>query len=143
MGKNKGYRFFNKEYLSDLLKINLELKEVEDKVFGKVIQVSPRTAYRFCLTTNSYYLIDKYGLRLFGRFRTFNHRNHSLNQGLFLLETKGDKIINSSLSQKLYKEYPFIFSGDKRLIFVESFETSDEIERIYKKIIENNGDIFS
>ncbi len=73
----------NKNYLTELLKLNFGYKEVRDVLFGTVSEIDEKIAYRFCLTTNSYYLVDKYGLRLFGRFRTFNHRNYSLNQVLF------------------------------------------------------------
>ena len=126
---------FNKAYLMELLKLNFNFDIVNDDIFGKVIEIDERTAYRFCLTTNSYYLVDKYGLRLFGRFRTFNHRNYSLNQGLFLIETKNGEIINNNLPQTLYSKFPFIFEGSKKIIFIESEDTSTVISEVYNKIL--------
>lgn len=128
---------FNKEYLMELLKLNLNFAIVKDDIFGDVIQIDERTAYRFCLTTNSYYLVDKYGLRLFGRFRTFNHRNYSLNQGLFLIETKNGEIVNNNLPQTLYSKFPYIYEGTKKIIFIESQDTSKVIEDTFNKIIKS------
>ena len=135
--------FFNKKYLMELLKINFHYKELEDSVFGKVLEVDVQTAYRFCLTTNSYYLVDEYGLRLFGRYRTFNHRNYSLNQGLFLIETNNQEIINNNLPAKLYLKHPFIYKGTKKIIFIDGSDTSNIIADVFNKIIskkKNNQD---
>lgn len=126
---------FDKNHLIKLLEINLNFNVVKDELFGKVIKLAEQDAYRFCLTTNSYYLVDKYGLRLFGRFRTFNHRNYSLNQGLFLIETKNEEIVNNNLPQTLFLKYPFIFEGAKKIVFIESKNTSTVIEDTYNKII--------
>ena len=103
-----------------ILKLNFNYKLVRDDVFEEVLELDERTAYRFCLTTNSYYLVDDYGLRLFGRFRTFNHRNYSLNQGLFLIETKKGEIVNNNLPEYLYQKYPFIYEGVKKIIFIDA-----------------------
>ena len=131
---------FDKDYLLEVLKLNFQYKIIKDKIFDEVLELDERTAYRFCLTTNSYYLIDKFGLRLFGRFRTFNHRNYSLNQGLFLIETSNGKIINNNLPVTLYSKYPFIYNGKKKIIFIDGNETSDIIEETFNKIVSNGGD---
>jgi hypothetical protein len=130
----------DKDYLLELLELNFRYKVIKDKIFDKVLELDERTAYRFCLTTNSYYLIDKYGLRLFGRFRTFNHRNYSLNQGLFLIETSNGKIINNNLPVTLCSKYPFIYKGKKKVIFIDGNETSDIIAETFNKIVSNGGD---
>ena len=129
---------FNKEYLIELLKLNFQYREIKDEVFGTVLELDARTAYRFCLTTNSYYLIDNYGLRLFGRFRTFNHRNYSLNQGLFLIETNNGEITNNNLPAQLYSNYPFIYDGKKKIIFIDGNDTPNIIADTFKKIMSNN-----
>ena len=126
---------FNKEYLIELLKLNFQYREIKDEVFGTVLELDARTAYRFCLTTNSYYLIDNYGLRLFGRFRTFNHRNYSLNQGLFLIETNNGEITNNNLPAQLYSNYPFIYDGKKKIIFIDGNDTPNIIADTFKKIM--------
>lgn len=131
---------FDKDYLLEVLKLNFQYKIIKDEIFDEVLELDERTAYRFCLTTNSYYLIDKFGLRLFGRFRTFNHRNYSLNQGLFLIETSNGKIINNNLPVTLYSKYPFIYNGKKKIIFIDGNETSDIIEETFNKIVSNGGD---
>lgn len=128
---------FNKEYLIELLKLNFQYKEIKDELFGNVLEIDARTAYRFCLTTNSYYLVDKYGLRLFGRFRTFNHRNYSLNQGLFLIETNNGEITNNNLPAQLCLNYPYIYTGNKKIIFIDGNDTPNIIETIFKKIQSN------
>lgn len=129
---------FNKQYLIEILKLNFDYKLVKDDLFGEVLELDERTAYRFCLTTNSYYLVDDYGLRLFGRFRTFNHRNYSLNQGLFLIETKKGEIVNNNLPEYLYQKYPFIYKGIKRVIFIEGKNTSKIIAETYAKLVSGN-----
>ena len=53
---------FNKENLIKILKLNFGYKIIDDDIFGEVIELDARIAYRFCLTTNTYYLVDKYGL---------------------------------------------------------------------------------
>lgn len=130
--------FFNKEYLLELLKLNFQFKVIKDDNFGSVIELDERTAYRFCLTTNSYYLVDKYGLRLFGRFRTFNHRNYSLNQGLFLIETNEGEITNNNLPAQLYSSYPFIYEGKKKIIFIDGNDTPSIITDTFKKLVAND-----
>jgi len=126
---------FDKKYLMSILKLNFNYKLVRDDVFEEVLELDERTAYRFCLTTNSYYLVDDYGLRLFGRFRTFNHRNYSLNQGLFLIETKKGEIVNNNLPEYLYQKYPFIYEGVKKIIFIEGENTSRILAETYAKIV--------
>ena len=130
--------FFDKEYLLELLKLNFQYKVIKDDIFESIIELDERTAYRFCLTTNSYYLVDKYGLRLFGRFRTFNHRNYSLNQGLFLIETNGGEITNNNLPAQLYSSYPFIYEGKKKIIFIDGNDTPNIITDTFKKLVANN-----
>jgi len=133
--KNK---LFSKANLLDILIKNTNLTLLKNPIFDNVIKADARTAYRFCLTTNSYYLVDKYGLRLFGRLRSFNHRDNSLNQGLFTLKTDGEKIIEHNMVQELESQYPFIFRGNKNIIFIESKSPSENIEEIYNVIIKNN-----
>jgi len=126
---------FNKDTLMEILKTNFQYKVLEDDIFGKVVELEARTAYRFCLTTNTYYPIDKYGLRLFGRFGTFNHRNYSLNPGLFSLDTKNNNFSDRNFPIKLGDSHPGLFEGNKRLLFVESHNTSKVIEETYNKIV--------
>jgi len=131
-----GPNYFTKDNLIDILKKNFGYRTITDEIFGKALKMDIVTSYRFCLTTNSYYPIDKYGLRLFGRFRTFNHRNLSLNPGLFMLNAKTREISDQNLLFNLFEKYPFIFKGDKSVIFVESKNTSKVISEAYKKITE-------
>lgn len=128
---------FTKTDLIEILNKNFGYSIINDKTFGKLIQLDAQTAYRFCLTTNSNYLIDKYGLCLFGRLRTFNHRNLSLNQGLFLLENKTGEIIDNNLPMTLFRKYPFIPNGDKKIIFIEGKNTSEIISETYNQLIED------
>lgn len=129
---------FDKKYLLEILKLNFQYKLIEDEIFSEVLELNERTAYRFCLTTNSYYLVDIYGLRLFGRFGTFNHRNFSLNQGLFLIETNDGEITNNNLPERLYSKYPYIYKGKKKVIFVDENDTPNIISETYNKLLQNN-----
>jgi len=117
---------FTKNTLIEILKKNFNYKIVNDEIFGKTLELNARVAYRFCLTTNTYYLVDEYGLRLFGRFRTFNHRDYSLNPGLFLLDSKIGEINDKNLPIKLFDKHPFIFNGTKRLIFVKNGKNPED-----------------
>ncbi len=124
---------FSKEALVQTLRKNFNYKLVNDKIFGNLIELDTRIAYRLCLTTNTYYLNDKYGLRLFGRFITYNHRNFSLNQGLFLLNPRTQKF-SESQPLVLFKQFPFIYRGAKKLIFVDSQITHEIIQRKFETI---------
>jgi hypothetical protein len=126
---------FNKENLIKILKLNFGYKIIDDDIFGEVIELDARIAYRFCLTTNTYYLVDKYGLRLFGRFRTFNHRNFSLNPGLFLMDPETEELSDENLPRQIFDKFPFVYEGKKKLIFIESHNTPKVIEETYKDII--------
>jgi len=130
---------FTKDSLMRALNKNFKFDISKDSIFGNVITVDAKTAYRFCLTTNSNYLIDRYGLNLFGKFKTFNHRNYSLNQGLFLIDHKTGTISDKNLPAKLYEMYPFIFKGDKKIIFIDGKNPSEIISSTFKKITKNNG----
>jgi len=133
----KKSNFFSKDNLLEIFDKNTDLEIIEDSIFGKVMKSDARTAYRFCLATNSYYVVDRYGLRLFGRIRSFNHRNNSLNQGLFITKTNGDKIIEHNLVHDLNEQYPFIYKGDKKIVFIESRNISEKLEETYKTLLKN------
>lgn len=129
-----GETFHSKKNLIDILVKNFNFQVIADEIFGESLLVDANEAYRFVLTTNSYYLLDRYGIRLFGRFRTFNHRDSSLIPGLFLIN-KSNQIINGrNLPANMVKKYPFIFRGNKKIIFIESHNTSEVISNCYKKI---------
>jgi len=126
---------FSKENLIEVLHLNLGYEIVEDDIFGPCLSIDPRTAYRFCLTTNSYYIVDKYGLRLFGLYRTFNHRNLSLNVGLFNLDYIKNEISDENLPHTIFNRYPSILLSDKKIVFIESHNTSEALAEAYDKII--------
>jgi len=132
------YMFFTKRNLIEIFETNFGYNIIQDEIFGDVLEVDARTAYRFCLTTNSHYLVDKYGFSLFGRFRTFNHRDFSLIPGLFDINPQTHEISDRNFPHKIYEKYPFIFNGDKKVIFVESHEISRNTAEIYNKIIRAN-----
>lgn len=127
---------FNSETLKSILVTNFNYKIGKSDIFGNVIETDPRTAYRFCLTTNSYYLVDKLGLRIFGRFITYNHRDSSLNQGLYLLNSITQEIEENQIVS-LYNQYPYMFNTNKKIILYD-YDNSTNIDDIYHKIKESN-----
>ena len=106
---------------------------------GELLLLDARSAYRFCLSTNSYYLPDKYGFSFYGRFVTFNHRSYSFLPGLFQINRDGE-ITSENLPHQINKMLPFIFKGDKKILFIEVDDGSDRLIEEYYKIITKLGE---
>ena len=128
---------FSRKTIVSIFDANFQDKFFYDKDLNlDVLELTAKEAYRFMLTTNSHYLIDEYGLSLFGRFRTFNHRNYNLTSGLFNYYNK--RFSDENLPLKLREKYPFIFQGNKKIIFIEVSKSNNVIKETYEKLVSLN-----
>jgi hypothetical protein len=122
---------FSSETLSRILEVNFGYHRVQDVIFGEVLEISPIEAFRYSAITNSPYLLTEYGYSPFGKLITFNHRNYSINSGLFDFSKKEIDLLNAPV--KLSSLYPSLFSGNKRLVFINT-KTSNIESKIFSKI---------
>ena len=75
---------FSVDYLIFLLKQVIEFNEVNLDIPERVIELDARTAYRFALCTETFYLNKEYsGVYLKKAFSSFNMRSLELSSGIF------------------------------------------------------------
>lgn len=128
---------FSIDYLLALFKQVINFNEIEIDINERIIEVDARTAYRFALCTQSYYLNDEYnGIYLKKEFSSFNMRNLELSSGIYKFQ---DNFLHSLKNHRLTE----IFSGKKRIILKEGKISSVEISDIFNKLLNLQEDTSS
>lgn len=121
---------FSAKTLYNIMLKNFNLTPVEDDAFEFVIDLPSLEAFRYATITNSNFLFNEYGYSPFGKMVTFNHRDYSLNPGMFGT-SKEIKLMNAPL--KLYNKYPKLLEGNKKLIFLDVSNQNVD-SNVYKKL---------
>ncbi len=127
--------------VSRILTKNFNFKEVEDPIFKKVIEMSPKDAFEFSLITGASYLFVPIGYTVKGRMdvaihrSTFQKNSFIFSYGLYSRDLNQNLIEGESILH-MYKKYPTMFSGKKKLALVTIYEHSCVEEDIYNKIVE-------
>lgn len=128
---------FSIDYLLALFEKVINFNKVEIDINEVVIEVDARTAYRFALCTQSFFLNEEYtGAYLKKEFSSFNNRNLDLSSGIYEFE---DNILCSIKNHNL----PNIFSGKKRIILKEGKFSSSILAEFYKRLLSLNEDTSS
>jgi hypothetical protein len=126
---------FSSEALCRILEKNFGYIRCIDDVFKNVLELNPIEAFRYSAITNSPYLLDEHGYSPFGKLITFNHRNYSLNTGLFDLSIRNGEINLLNAPMKLFVKFPNIFKKNKKLILIDT-KTSNVESEIFSKLVE-------
>lgn len=126
---------FSSKTLSKILEVNFNYKRVHDDVFKEVLEVNPIEAFRYSAITNSPYLLNEYGYSPFGKLVTFNHRNYSINTGLFDLPARNGEISLLNAPIRLSKEFPNIFKENKKIVLIDT-KTSNIENEMFLKLME-------
>jgi hypothetical protein len=130
----------NAETCIKILEKNMKFKVESDPDFNKVLIIPSKEAYLFSSITNSVYL-TKNG-KIFSPFGKINRlfsevANYNLMFGVFdNLQSPDFKILHSPLVHQ--KNFEYLFDTDKRLLFVDVTDSSQEpliLKEINKKII--------
>ncbi len=120
---------FSINYLLALFKKVINFNEVDIGINERIIEVDARTAYRFALCTQSFYLDEEYsGVYVKKTFSSFNMRNLDLSSGIYTFK---DNFLHSLENHKL----PDIFSGKKRIILKEGKFSSKIMSDVYNKLL--------
>lgn len=128
---------FSVDYLIFLLKQVIEFNEVNLDIPERVIELDARTAYRFALCTETFYLNKEYsGVYLKKAFSSFNMRSLELSSGIFTFK---DNCLQSLKNQKI----PDIFSSKKRIIIKKGRISSEVISDTYNRLLNLEEDTAS
>lgn len=131
--------------VSRILTTNFDFKEIDDPIFGKVIEMKPKEAFEFSLITGANYLFVPIGYTIKGRMDVAIHRSIFQNNsfifsyGLFSRDLEQNLIEGDSILH-MYKKYPVIFTGKKKLALITIYEHSCIEEEIYNKIMRGGCD---
>lgn len=112
-----------------------------NKIFGKVIIMSPEKAFLFSATTGAKYLFYQNGITMKGRSEVFIHRSifsdsHLIySPGLFSRTIDG-YIAEGNSADALLNKFPIVFKGNKKvaIVDVETGITSNIENSLFNKI---------
>jgi hypothetical protein len=119
-------------------------KTILDDLFGEIIEMSAFDTFDFSALTGAKYLSNENGVTVKGRNETFIHR--SIFQDDALIYSPGlferdinEFVIEGNSANFLNSKYPFIFNGNKKILFLEITNgTSSNIEKeLYNKILKS------
>ena len=119
-------------------------KTIQDDLFGEIIEMSAYDTFDFSALTGAKYLSNENGVTVKGRNETFIHRSIFQDDALIyspgLFERDSNEfVVEGNSANLLNSKYPFIFKGNKKILFLEITRgSSSNIEmELYNKILKS------